>query len=224
MDFFQVVRARRSVREFSPTLPPRRPVEDALDAARLAPSASNAQPWRLLVARSPELLASLAAAGYNQKSLVSAPLITVLLGDRGVYRKRLRRAKELVDLGALQDDEARRIETLYKEHPPPRGNADPLISRDCMLAGEHYVLALTAGGLATCWVGLFDPEQVLAALGLDAKVNFPVALIPTGYPVGEVGPPRPRYGLAEVAWDNAGSQPWVEGGDWSETDQIKKDT
>ncbi|MDR0361881.1 MAG: nitroreductase family protein [Planctomycetota bacterium] len=207
MEFFDVVKRRRSIREFSDKEVPRRLIEECLDAARLAPSGTNAQPWRFLVVQSPERRAALAEAGFNQPCLRNAPVILALLGDLGVDRKRLRRAKELGDAGAISGDALAILEDKYGNANETKTARSARIAADCMIAGEHYALAAAALGLGACWVMLFDREKAAAALGLDAKNNFPVALMPTGYPLREPHP-RPRYGLAEVAWDEMPGRPW----------------
>lgn len=212
MDFFEVIRSRRSIREFSDERVSSKDIETCLEAARLAPSATNSQPWRFLVARSPELREALAEAGFNQPCLRQAPVITVLLGDRGVYKKRLRRAKELADVGALSEETLSTVEKRYQEKPDNTKEAnDQVIRANCMLAGEHYALAAAALELGCCWVQMFDAAKVAEALNLDAKYNFPVALLPTGRPKGEVPPPRPRYGLSDIAWKDEMGRPWVPG-------------
>ncbi len=212
MDFFEVIRSRRSCREFLDKPVSGKDIETCLEAARLAPSGTNAQPWRFLVARTPETRAALAEAGHNQPCLAQAPVITVLLGDRGVFRKRLRRAKELADLGAINQETVKALEARYQEKQDSgRELNDHHIRANCMLAGEHYVLAAAALELGCCWVGFFDPEKVSAALKLDAKYNFPIALLPTGYPAGEPPPPRPRYSISDIAWKNEAGAPWPAG-------------
>lgn len=211
MDFFEVIRNRRSVREFDgERMVHSKDIETCLEAARLAPSSTNAQPWRFLVVRSPKVRAALVEAGYNQPCLEQAPVITVLLGDREVFKKRLRRAKELADVGALTQDVLAAMEEKYREKSPAEVG-DAVIRINCMLAGEHYALAAAALDLGCCWVGLFDDERVGAALKLDARYNFPVALLPTGYPKSALPPPRPRYGLSDIAWKDEIGRPWIEG-------------
>ena len=56
LSFFQTVRARRSVRQFLPTPVPEDHVRQILDAARLAPTSGNQQPWKFLVVRDPGLI------------------------------------------------------------------------------------------------------------------------------------------------------------------------
>lgn len=212
MDFFEVIRSRRSIRSFSDERVSSKDIETCLEAARLAPSGTNAQPWRFFVAKAQEVREKLAAAGYDQPCLKQAPVLTVLLGDRGIYKKRLRRAKELTDVGAISEDTLAAVEKKYQEKPDnARETYDLAIRANCMLAGEHYVLAATALGLGTCWVGLFDAEKVVEALNLDAKYNFPIAILPTGHPAGDLPPPRPRYSISDIAWKDEMGRPWVAG-------------
>ena len=51
LTIFDVIHKRRSVRKFLPTPVPQEHVEKILDAARMAPTAGNQQPWKFLVIR-----------------------------------------------------------------------------------------------------------------------------------------------------------------------------
>ncbi|MBL0192814.1 MAG: nitroreductase family protein [Myxococcales bacterium] len=51
--FYQELRARRSVRSFSPKPVPREAIADAIRAAGTAPSGANLQPWRFVVVGDP---------------------------------------------------------------------------------------------------------------------------------------------------------------------------
>jgi len=51
LSFFETVRSRRSVRRFQPTPVPDEDLMRILDAARLAPTSGNQQPWKFLVLR-----------------------------------------------------------------------------------------------------------------------------------------------------------------------------
>jgi nitroreductase len=75
MDFFDVVKSRYSVRAYSD-----RPVEDdklskAMEAARLAPSASNRQEWRFVVVRDAETRKKLAEIAHKQSFVAQAPVV-----------------------------------------------------------------------------------------------------------------------------------------------------
>jgi nitroreductase len=49
MDVLQAIASRRSIRKFKPDPLPHEMIESILDAARLAPSGKNNQPWRFVV-------------------------------------------------------------------------------------------------------------------------------------------------------------------------------
>ena len=56
-----LLQSRRSIRKFRPTVPPRATLEQLIDAAIAAPSASNKQPWRFFVVTNADLKARMAA-------------------------------------------------------------------------------------------------------------------------------------------------------------------
>jgi nitroreductase len=173
--FLELVKKRRSVRDFSPRAVEREKIELCLEAARLAPSACNGQPWRFLVFDQPEKKSDLCRAAssgiYRTSGFISrAPVIIVALSLRG---------KILPDLaGRFQ------------------GKHYPLI--DLGIAGEHLVLQAAEAGLGTCWVGWFNGPAVKKLLGLP-KGETPIALIPLGYPAEEKSASPSRKGLEEIA-------------------------
>lgn len=67
---------------------------------------------------------------------------------------------------------------------------------DVAIAVEHFCLAATEQGLATCWVCNFDVAQCQAALGLPPHWE-PVALIPVGYAEDTPGEKR-RKPMEEI--------------------------
>lgn len=80
MDFFEVVRSRRSIRKFKRDRVPRGLVEKLLDAGICAPTASNIQPWRFIVVDDPSILEMIrkVSPGY----FGGAPLAIVVCSDR----------------------------------------------------------------------------------------------------------------------------------------------
>jgi len=67
---------------------------------------------------------------------------------------------------------------------------------DSAIVMEHIVLAATALGLGTCWVGAFDPAAAKEVLKLEAGWE-PLAFTPLGYPT-ESPAPRPRKDIEEL--------------------------
>ena len=68
---------------------------------------------------------------------------------------------------------------------------------DVAIAMQNMILAATALGYGTCWIGAFDQEKVGALLGVPAEMAV-VALTPVGTPA-ERPDARPRQPLSEFA-------------------------
>ncbi len=80
MEFTDVIKTRRSIRNYSD-----RPVDDAtlqrvLDAARLAPSANNTQPWHFVVVQDAARRAKLAGIAGGQSFVGEAPIVIAACG------------------------------------------------------------------------------------------------------------------------------------------------
>lgn len=67
---------------------------------------------------------------------------------------------------------------------------------DAAIVMDHIILAATALGLGTCWIGAFDPKAAAEVLKLDGDLE-PIVLTPLGYPKGEQ-PPRKRKPIEEL--------------------------
>jgi len=90
MDFYDVIRTRRSIRSYAPNPIPEDVLNKVLEAARLAPSGHNRQPWHLVVVRDEEIKKRLMPACGNQKHVAEAPIVIVACGrklkfNRGAY-------------------------------------------------------------------------------------------------------------------------------------------
>jgi nitroreductase len=69
-------------------------------------------------------------------------------------------------------------------------------SVDLTIALEHMMLAATAEGLGTCWIGAFTEAEVKKVLAIPDDVK-PIALTPLGFPA-QPGRTRPRKPLSEI--------------------------
>ena len=76
----EAIKTRRSVRRFKPAPVPEGLLKEVLNAARFAPSADNAQPWKMIVVMDEQTKVKLAAASNGQKFIAEAPLILVACG------------------------------------------------------------------------------------------------------------------------------------------------
>ncbi len=83
MEVLEAIRARRSVRSYTPEPVPDEVLLRLLEAARLAPSASNIQPWRFVVVRSREKRERIAGSGLFGRFVSRAPVVIVACGEEG---------------------------------------------------------------------------------------------------------------------------------------------
>jgi nitroreductase len=83
-DRISFLRTLRAVRSFRPDPVPQEVVDDVLEVARWSGSASNKQPWEILVIRERDTLRSLASFGGYARHLAGAPLgiVLVMAGER----------------------------------------------------------------------------------------------------------------------------------------------
>lgn len=161
MDVFEAMRKRHSVRSFqSGREVPAEAVDRLLLCACQAPSAGNVQPWRFVVVREAELRRKIAAAALGQGFVAQAPVVIVVCADLEAHASSYGRRG--VELYSIQDTAA---------------------------AVQNILLAATALGLGTCWVGAFREEEAARALRLPSHVR-PLALIPVGYAACEGSQPR----------------------------------
>lgn len=80
MDLMEAIKTRRSVRRYRPDPIPEELLKAVLNAARLAPTANNAQPWRMIVVRDEDTKRRLVAASNGQKFIAQAPVVVVACG------------------------------------------------------------------------------------------------------------------------------------------------
>ncbi len=69
---------------------------------------------------------------------------------------------------------------------------------DCAIAMEHMLLAATAEGLSTCWVGAFQEYPVRNILHLPKEIKV-VGITPLGY-AAEEPEATPRKPLQEIVY------------------------
>ena len=167
-DFFDVVRRRRSIRKFRPDPIPDELLTQVLEAANQAPSAGNAQAYRIFVVKQYAVRQRLSRAAGNQPCVAAAPVVLVFCADP---------ARSAAMWGAK--------------------GGQLLCVQDTTVACAYAQLAATSLGLATLWLGaVIEPEAIREALGLTEDF-WPRAVLPMGYPAEEPAP-RSRRGLREM--------------------------
>lgn len=185
---------RRSIRRFQ-----NRPVEPeklraVLDAAILAPSAANAQPWAFVVVQEAELRARLADLILEAHDRYYAD-VRVTAPDESIAELRARAAGLAGAPVYVVVCVHRRRRYVRADH---EARVRPWDLVSAAAAMENLLLAASALGLGGCWLGVptLRAERLKALLGIpdDAEV---VGVTPLGYP-DEAPGPRPRLPLAEV--------------------------
>ncbi|MBA7608708.1 NADH dehydrogenase [subsurface metagenome] len=198
----EAIQQRRSIRSFKDSPVSQEMILQMLEAARLAPSASNLQPWRFVVVTDAEEKKRLRQLCLDQAFIEEASVVFVACADLSAYSKKVSRQRyqEFIDTGVelsgrFTDSEFRKIIDSMPE-PDPRTITAPATA-NTYIAIEHLVLMATALGLGSCWVGaLTDHGAIKTLLGLPENI-WVVALVAVGYPKS-VPPPRPRLSLEKI--------------------------
>ena len=166
VDLFEVIKRRRSVRAFTPHAVEAEKVAQVLAAANAAPSAGNLQAYEIFRVTREQKRAALARAALDQFFVAQAPVVLVFCAN------------------------PKRSAAKYRE----RG-ARLYAIQDATIACAFAMLAATAQGLGTVWVGAFDDATVERVLG--CRDLLPVAMLPIGYPA-EQPEATPRRALADL--------------------------
>jgi nitroreductase len=162
VDFFEAVRARRSVRSYRGDAVDAADLERICAAINAAPSAGNLQAYEVYLVTDEGRRGALARAAYDQGFLVEAPVVLVFCAHEA-------RARRYGERGA-------RLYTI----------------QDATIAAAYAQLAAVSLGLSTCWVGAFEEQKVVEALRLPEGQRPIIMLpVGTAREVPEPTPRRP---------------------------------
>jgi len=197
----EAIEKRRSIRKFKPDTVPDDILKELLESARLAPSGSNAQPWRFKIVRDKETKLKLAEAAHKQSFIAAAPVVLVCCVDiHGFLDGSVSGAQDLGKIGAI---EGRIVQILVdrvgKVKSMDVAELFPRIAFNLGIAVEHIVLRALDFGLGTCWVRLLDETAVKTIFNWGENISV-TALLPIGYP-NESPAPRKRLKIEEILID-----------------------
>ena len=159
MEFFDVLKTRSSVRIYAGTPVDDEKLDQILEAINRAPSAGNLQAFEVYVVKRPDQRVELAAVALGQNFMAQAPLALIFCTHAD------RSTRKYGQRGA----------SLY-------------CLQDATIACTYAMLAVTALGLSSVWVGAFDAEKVSDIINAP-QAYYPVAMLSIGYAAGE---PRER--------------------------------
>lgn len=78
MEFYEVLKTRRSIRSYKPDAVPETALKNIAEAVNLAPTACNRQPFKLLLVRDPEMRKTI-CSNTHFAFLSEAPVIAVMM-------------------------------------------------------------------------------------------------------------------------------------------------
>jgi nitroreductase len=177
--FRRLIEGRKSIRRYSEDRPVEREVLlRCLDAARIAPSAENAQPWRFLVIDDPEIRDRFSAEVFSgiykvSKFAARAPVLILVLARLNVVAHRI---------GA-------QVQNIHYHYI------------DVGIAGQHLVLQAEELGVGSCWVGWFSVRKARRFFSIPPKYKI-VSLLALGHYDTKPSRERKRKPLEEIAWFN----------------------
>ncbi len=148
------IKNRRSVRSYLDKKIPEEVLHKVLEAARLAPSASNRQPWKFVIVQDKEL----------KKKIMEASLL------HNRIQPFIAEASAIIAGCATNTN-----------HIMPNGVYSYPV--DLAIALDHLSLQAAKEGLGTCWIGAFDQDKMREVLHIPGDVII-VCLMTLGYPAG----------------------------------------
>jgi nitroreductase len=174
MSFLDLVNKRYSVRNYKNTAVPQEKVVRCIEAARLAPSACNSQPWKFIIVDEPELVNELAKAAFEglldfNNFAFKAPVLVLIVCEREKISAKFgsivkKKNFSLMDIG---------------------------------IAAEHLCLQAAEEGLGTCIIGWFNEKKVKKMLSIP-KLKRVELVITVGFSADEKIPHKRRKSIDEV--------------------------
>ena len=160
-EMLELIKRRQSDRSYSDKAVEKDKLERIIEAGRMAPSASNAQPWKFVIVDDPELLSQIAVAAsaklLGMNSFVGqAPLQIVVVREKANLSSRIGAAVKDKDYSLI----------------------------DIGIASENICLQAAAEELGSCMIGWFDEKMVRKILHIPASKRVEL-IITIGYPAKE---------------------------------------
>lgn len=179
MDFEKLIQRRQSVRAYTPQLVEKEQLEACIEAARLAPSACNAQPWHFVVVTDATLKNAIADATSSR-----ALNMNHFTKQAPVHIVMVREPKNFTSgVGSIIKE---KDYALY----------------DIGIAAAHLCLQAADLGLGTCILGWFNEKKVRELLGVPRGKRIDL-IITLGHPAKEEIRPKIRKTMEEIVSYNS---------------------
>lgn len=174
MEFLELANARQSVRKYATKKVDKEIIEKCIEAARIAPSACNSQPWKFIIVDEPELKNKIAKATFElftsfNKFTLTAPVLVVLVAMK---------PKTIAQIGG-------RIK-----------NKDFYLF-DIGITAEHFCLQAAEMGIGTCMLGWFREKEIKKLLQIPDSRSVAL-VISIGYAEDEPLRKKIRKPITEI--------------------------
>lgn len=172
-DFFDLIERRESCRRYDPKMPVEtEKLVKCIEAARIAPSACNSQPWSFVVVNSPSVSPQVAKCvqGMGMNRFANdCPAFIVVVEEKATLMSVLG--------GVLHDQQFAPV--------------------DIGLATAHICLAAVEQGLSTCIMGWLEEKKLQSLLGIPKSKRIRLVLS-VGYAAKEGLRAKKRKELDEI--------------------------
>ena len=209
MDFFEAIKQRRSIRQYTSAPVSEEIIKKSIEAAVIAPNSSNVQTWNFYWVKSAEKKSLLVKACLSQSAARTAAELMVVTADPKLWR---RSQKPLIKW-AVDSQAPKPVHVYYEKLIPmtyrwglfnslapfkwlfanavglfrpflkgpfTRRDLQEVAIKSAALACENFVLALTAQGVSSCMMEGFDEGRVKRLLRLNSSTRV-VMVIAIGY-------------------------------------------
>jgi len=168
-DFFDLLKKRRSIRDFEERKVPFDLITEIINESCLAPSAENGQPWKFIIVNNKEWIKKL--SDESKKNILAS-----IEEDPDIPIKKYEAVLKNKDFNVFYNAPclvyivgSKKIRTLQV---------------DCALAAGYFMFSASERGLGTCWIGLgmnIQDQKLCKHIGMpeDCQIVAPIIL---GYP------------------------------------------
>lgn len=174
MDFKELVNLRESTRAYLDKKVEREKLECCIEAARMAPSACNSQPWKFIVVDEEGVVKDMGKLLYDplirmNKFALEAPAFIVAVFEKPNITSKVGGMIKGKDYSIM----------------------------DVGIATEHICLAAAEQGLGTCIMGWFKENEIKKILNIPKGKDIAL-VISIGYPKNEVPRKKVRKELSDI--------------------------
>lgn len=200
-DVWEVMSTARTIRRFTDESVDDATLTRCLEAARWAPSGANAQGWRFIVLRSPEMRAVVAKAAAQALSVIE-PVYGMSRPGPGDDSRQARNNRATYE---LHDRAGEFTSVLFAQIHYPTAS-ELLLGGSIFPAMQNFVLAARAQGLGACmtsWASYGGERLLREAVGVPGDWMLAGHIV-VGWPKGRHGPVRRRPLAQAVNLDHWG--------------------